>query len=106
MSRFWLAAPAAAVLWAGQACAAPDPAAAAPQAAIATPRLGPWGFDLAGRDLSVRPGEDFFRYSVGAYVKALQIPPDRSRFGAFDNLRELTFKIIARVANVGIQAVV
>ena len=90
MSRFWLAAPAAAVLWAGQACAAPDPAAAAPQAAIATPRLGPWGFDLAGRDLSVRPGEDFFRYSVGAYVKALQIPPDRSRFGAFDNLRELS----------------
>ena len=62
--------------------------AAAPSAAVATPRFGSWGFDLAGRDTSVAPGADFFDYANGTYVKALVIPPDRSRYGSFDALSE------------------
>ena len=54
------------------------------------PSLGAWGYDLAGRDPSVAPGNDFFRYANGAYLKTLVIPPDRSRFGSFDQLSELS----------------
>ena len=54
------------------------------------PRYGTWGFDLEGRDLSVAPGEDFFRHANGAYMDALVIPADRTRFGSFDILRQLS----------------
>jgi putative endopeptidase len=51
---------------------------------------GPWGFDMSGRDLSVRPGDNFFDYADGTYVKNLVIPPDQSRYGAFNVLRDLS----------------
>ncbi len=54
------------------------------------PRMGTWGFDLAGRDPAVSPGQDFYTYANGGYVKTLEIPADRSRFGAFDKLNELS----------------
>jgi putative endopeptidase len=53
-------------------------------------RSGPWGFDLAGRDPAVSPGQDFFEYANGGYMKTLVIPPDRSRYGTFDALRALS----------------
>ncbi|OQW58341.1 MAG: hypothetical protein A4S17_11830 [Proteobacteria bacterium HN_bin10] len=59
------------------------PVAARPPAAI-----GAWGFDLSGRDLTVRPGDDFFKYASGTWAANTQIPADRSRWGAFDMLRE------------------
>ncbi|HEY2587981.1 MAG TPA: M13 family metallopeptidase N-terminal domain-containing protein, partial [Tepidisphaeraceae bacterium] len=52
--------------------------------------MGPWGFDLAGMDRDVKPGDDFAEYANGAWMKRTQIPPDRARFGAFDALRELS----------------
>jgi putative endopeptidase len=51
---------------------------------------GSWGFDMAGRDLAVRPGDNFFDYANGTYVKNLVIPPDQSRYGAFNVLRDLS----------------
>ncbi|HZZ87173.1 MAG TPA: M13 family metallopeptidase [Caulobacteraceae bacterium] len=51
------------------------------------PRIPPWGFDLAGRDTTAKPGDDFYGYANGTFVKNLQIPPDRSRFGNFDQLQ-------------------
>jgi putative endopeptidase len=54
------------------------------------PQFPPWGFDLSGRDTSVSPGTDFYAYANGDYVKKLVIPPDRSRYGAFDKLQELS----------------
>jgi putative endopeptidase len=50
------------------------------------PVLGTFGFDMAGRDLSIRAGDDFFRYGGGNWMKNNQIPADRSRWGAFDQL--------------------
>ena len=64
--------------------------AAAPDASTATPHYGAWGFDSAGRDLSVKPGDDFFRYANGTYLKTTEIPADRSRFGNFDALAVLS----------------
>ena len=41
------------------------------------------GINLAWMDKSVRPGDDFFRYADGGWVRDTQIPADRSRIGAF-----------------------
>ena len=54
------------------------------------PRYGDWGFDTSARDTSVSPGDDFYRYAEGKAVDAMQIPSDRSRYGSFDKLRELS----------------
>ena len=64
--------------------------AAAPQAASAAPSYGTWGFDLAGRDLSVKPGDDFEGYASGSYLKTAKIPADQSRWGSFNILRDLS----------------
>ncbi|MGH8275876.1 MAG: M13 family metallopeptidase, partial [Steroidobacteraceae bacterium] len=50
------------------------------------------GIDVAGIDRSVLPGDDFFRYANGAWLKATQIPPDRSNYGTGAILAELTAK--------------
>jgi putative endopeptidase len=50
------------------------------------PVLGDFGFDMAGRDLSIRPGDDFFRHGGGTWMKNNPVPSDRSRWGAFDQL--------------------
>src|SRR5262249_38329002 len=55
--------------------AAAEPAGSAPTA------HGNWGFDLAGADFAHRPGDDFFRYSNGAWYDRAIIPPDRSSTG-------------------------
>lgn len=54
------------------------------------PTYGAWGFDFDGQDRSVRPGDDFFSYANGTWVKKTKIPNDRSRWGTFDILRELS----------------
>ena len=51
--------------------------------------IGSFGVDLAGRDLSVRPGDDFFQYANGTWARTTQIPSDRTRWGTFDILREM-----------------
>jgi putative endopeptidase len=87
MKRLWLCAAAAGALSVSTAPAqAQTPAPDLTQA----PRMGPWGFDTAGQDTSVKPGDDFFRYADGKAVDKLVIPPDRARYGAFDQLRELS----------------
>ncbi|MDO1559180.1 M13-type metalloendopeptidase [Brevundimonas sp. 2R-24] len=53
-------------------------------------RLGTWGFDIAGMDRSVSPGDDFFRYANGLYLDATEIPSDRTRWGSFDMLAQLS----------------
>jgi putative endopeptidase len=54
------------------------------------PRYGTWGFDLNGRDTSVRPGDSFMRYANGAALDRMQIPSDRTSYGSFALLRELS----------------
>ena len=41
------------------------------------PQYGTWGFDAAGEDKSVKPGDDFFRYANGTWLDKTQIPPDK-----------------------------
>jgi putative endopeptidase len=44
--------------------------------------------DKNNMDLSVNPGDDFFTYVNGTWNKNNPIPPDLSRYGAFDELIE------------------
>ncbi len=55
-----------------------------------TPHYGTWGFDKSGEDPAVKPGDDFFRYANGDWLKRVDIPSDRTRFGAFDILSVLS----------------
>ncbi|HEX4389022.1 MAG TPA: M13 family metallopeptidase [Steroidobacteraceae bacterium] len=61
----------------------------APSDTLTTPRSG---LDVAAIDRSVVPGDDFFRYANGAWLKATEIPPDRSVWGNGAQLVELTSK--------------
>jgi putative endopeptidase len=56
-------------------------------AATGNAAIGKWGFDLAAMDRSIAPGDDFFRYAGGTWLKTAEIPPDRSSWGSFDILR-------------------
>lgn len=43
--------------------------------------IGSFGIDLAARDLSVRPGDDFFAYVNGTWMASTPIPADRTSWG-------------------------
>ena len=66
----------------------PPPAPEAPQAP--KPQYGTFGFDTAGMDTSVTPGDDFFQYSNGTWLKNTPIPSDKSNYGAFSVLQDLS----------------
>lgn len=46
------------------------------------------GFDLSTMDISVKPGDDFFKYVNGTWLKNTEIPGDYPRWGSFIELRE------------------
>ena len=50
------------------------------------------GIDLDGMDRAVAPGDDFFRYANGTWLKETEIPADRSAWGTSGILDELTSK--------------
>jgi|TARA_B110000483_G_C18198060_1_gene543936 putative endopeptidase len=59
------------------------PAAVAPEAEVAAkPILGNFGIDLSSRDISIRPGDDFFRHTNGLWLDTFELPADRSGYGA------------------------
>ncbi|HST91927.1 MAG TPA: M13-type metalloendopeptidase [Brevundimonas sp.] len=57
---------------------------------VETPKYGTWGVDLNGRDTSVNPGDSFMRYANGGALDRMQIPSDRTSYGSFALLRELS----------------
>ena len=89
MRRFTLLAATASLALTGIAVAKPAVHRAAAHAA-AKPTYGTFGFDTAGMDRSVTPGNDWAEYANGTYQKNLVIPPDRSNVGAFIVLRDLS----------------
>jgi len=67
---------------------AADPATATPP--TGAQRYGTWGVDVAGMDRAVKPGDDFFKYVNGKWAATTQIPPDKSSYGAFAILSDLS----------------
>jgi len=56
----------------------------------ASAELGSFGVELDARDESVKPGDDFFQYAGGTWYKNFEMPSDKTRYGAFDKLAELS----------------
>ena len=44
----------------------------------------------AGVDINIKPGDDFFAYANGGWLKATEIPVGKARWGARDEIAELT----------------
>jgi putative endopeptidase len=59
------------------------------------------GIIIANMDRSVKPGDDFFRYANGDWIKRTEIPRDRSEIGVWDSLNSLSQKRIARLIEEG-----
>ncbi len=56
----------------------------------AAPQFGSWGVDLAGMDKKVKPGDDFYKFVNGTWEAKTEIPADRSSWGGFAVLRDLS----------------
>jgi putative endopeptidase len=54
------------------------------------PQFGTIGLDLSARSVVVKPGDDFYTYANGTWVESFVIPPDRSSYGSFTKLAELS----------------
>jgi endothelin-converting enzyme/putative endopeptidase len=50
------------------------------------------GISIANMDPSVKPGDDFYDYANGGWIKRTQIPPDRGGVGVFTRLSDLSNK--------------
>jgi putative endopeptidase len=92
---------AAAVACACAACSQQSPDSSAPAlaesaATAATPAPASTapdiGIDLSYIDKSVKPGDNFFEYANGNWLKTARIPADRSNTGAFYDIFQLTEK--------------
>jgi putative endopeptidase len=67
-----------------------DQAAAPTATPAAKPTYGSYGFDATGMDKSVKPGDDFYDYANGTWAKNTPIPADKSNYGAFNTLDDLS----------------
>src|SRR5580704_17683303 len=52
--------------------------------------IGQFGLDSSAGDPHVKPGDDFFAYANGGWLKSFAIPEDHSSYGHFDRLDELS----------------
>ncbi|ODU20893.1 MAG: peptidase M13 [Sphingomonas sp. SCN 67-18] len=68
---------------------APPPPVEAPPPAPA-PQIGTFGFDEQGMDRAANPGDDFARFVGGSWRDKTEIPADRSSFGMFHVLDDLS----------------
>ena len=55
------------------------------------------GIDLNGIDKSVAPGDDFFRYANGTWLKTTEIPADKAAYGAGAMVFDLTTRRVAEL---------
>ena len=53
-------------------------------------QLGAYGYDAAGMDAAVQPGDDFYDYANGTWAKTTAIPADKSNYGMFTVLSDLS----------------
>lgn len=60
------------------------------EAVAAKPVLGTYGIATENMDTSIKPGDNFFKYVNGAWLDKTEIPADKSSYGAFTALRDLS----------------
>jgi putative endopeptidase len=48
-------------------------------------------FDPGSTNLSVKPGDDFYEYAEGNWIKSHPVPADKSRHGEFEIVKDRTY---------------
>jgi putative endopeptidase len=61
------------------------------------PRYGSWGVDESLMDRSVKPGDDFFAYALGTWLREAPIQADKSRAGYNYDLPDETEREVRRM---------
>ncbi len=56
------------------------------------PKQDTHGINVANMDRSAKPGDNWYEYCNGDWIKRTEIPPDRSRLGVFSTLADLSDK--------------
>ncbi len=59
--------------------------------------LGSFGIATENIDATVRPGDNFYEYVNGGWLKDVEIPADRSRYGAFSVLADQAEKRVRSI---------
>jgi putative endopeptidase len=62
-----------------------------------TAKEGTHGIVIANMDRSVKPGDDFYLFANGEWIKRTEIPPDRARIGVFTRLDQVSSKRTAEL---------
>ncbi|UUR09007.1 M13 family metallopeptidase [Sphingomonas glaciei] len=68
----------------------PAVADAAPAPSRPSPELGTYGFDTSGMNNSVLPGDNYFEYANGTWLRDTPIPADKSGYGMFAKLDDIS----------------
>src|SRR3989442_12115845 len=58
-------------------------------------------FSLDYLDRSVSPAVDFYRFADGNWLKKNPVPPDKSRWGGFNELQERKGRLIRSIPELG-----
>ena len=58
--------------------------------AVTHAQIGNFGFDAAGIDKSVAPGDNFYQFANGNWARNTPIPADKSNYGSFNLLDDLS----------------
>ncbi|MDG6941355.1 MAG: M13 family metallopeptidase [Nitrososphaerota archaeon] len=59
----------------------------------------PRRFSVAFMDRSADPHDDFYRYAVGGWLDTHKLPPDKSRYGTFNELDESNLVLLRAIAS-------
>ena len=62
------------------------------------------GIDRVGMNLQVRPGDDFFEYANGNWLKTTEIPADQTAWGSFSILQEQNLERLHAIAQDAVSA--
>src|ERR1041385_3536590 len=64
------------------------PAVAMQDSGKGKPEYGTFGFDTAGMNKKVTPGQSFYEFANGTWLKSTPIPADKSNYGMFTVLSD------------------
>src|SRR5690606_21870860 len=53
--------------------------------------------DRSNMDLTVKPGEDFYNYASGTWIKNNPVPPKETRWGSFNQLRDFNINAVKTI---------
>lgn len=56
-------------------------------------------FDPGSMNLSVKPGDDFYEYVEGAWIKSHPVPADKSRYGEFQIVNDRTYDSVKKIVD-------